>query len=233
MAMVGNGTGGNNLSRTTNLPTIYSSTMMGWIYPTAFGALNTCVCNGAASGGNFYAAGVGASSGNKVAVYAGVSLAYGTTILTTNTWYHIAITVAGTGAGQTLVYLNGVQEISTQAGTGFTAAKHLVGDSAGGDPVTGRVAAIKLYNGVLTADQIKEEMRCYAPVNLTNLLSWHPLFNHTDTGQYGTAYTIAGTVTTAQGPPIPWTLRPARALVRAAVTPTGSILRQVMQHMGG
>lgn len=217
MAAVMNGTGGNNLSRTTNLPSIYSCTMMGWVFPTSFvaGGIGTCCANGA-SGGNFYCVGVTSSSGNKVAVYTGGGTMVGSSVLTASTWIHLAITVAGSGAGQCIGYLNGVQEISTAAVASLTATTHYVGDSAGGDPLTGRVGAVKIYNGVLTADQIKQEMRSYMPVNTTNLVSWHPLFAHTDVSQYGATYTVNGTVTTAQGPPITWSVAPTRGIRLAA-----------------
>ena len=49
------------------------------------------------------------TSGNKIEIYDGGSAYTGTTSLTTNTWYHIALSRSGTSLK---VFLNGIQEIS-------------------------------------------------------------------------------------------------------------------------
>ena len=49
------------------------------------------------------------TSGNKIEIYDGGSAYTGTTSLTTNTWYHIAVSRSGTSFK---VFLNGTQEIS-------------------------------------------------------------------------------------------------------------------------
>jgi Concanavalin A-like lectin/glucanases superfamily len=195
------------LSRTTNLPAMTTFTVMGWLSPAAFpaaGGLGGLYSHGSAAGGSFYAIGVGNSSGNKLAIYTGTALVYGATILTTNTWVHAAMTVSGTGANQQIAYLNGVQQITGTAASGFTAVALIVGTTAGGDPLNGRGAALKVYGAVLTADEIRTEMATYLPTRLANLLSWHPMLLHTDTAQYGTTWTAAGTLTTEPGPPIAW-----------------------------
>lgn len=200
------------LSRTTNLPSATAHTLMAWAYAVTIpgsGQLGAVLSIGVAPiSGNFY--GIGFSN-NRLGIYnanGGAVNATGATGVATATWYHITQTVAGTGANQMIGYLNGVQELTTTSAASFTATTLFVGHTAGDDTLNGRVAAVKIYGAVLTAEEIKAEMRTYLPLRLTNLLSWHPLLLHTDTAQYGTTWTTGGTLTTEVGPPIAWT-RPA------------------------
>jgi len=224
MAIRFDGGSSTQLTRTTNLPSATAHTFLTWAYPVTIpgaGVLASAVCIGPAPiSGLFYAIGVGNT--NRVGIYNannGALNATGATVVSTNTWYHLAQTVAGTGTNQMIGYLNGVQELTTTSAGTVTASTLYAGNSAGGDPFNGRMAAIKIYGAVLTADEIRLEMRSYLPVRFANLLSWHPMLTHTDTAQYGTAWTAAGTLTTEQGPPIAWSLRTpstARAFAVAA-----------------
>src|SRR4029453_3840258 len=83
------------------------------------------------------------------------------------------------------------------------------GSDVAGEWLNGCAAALKVYNVVLTADELKKEMRCYTPVRTDNLNGWYPMLLHTDLGQYGPAWTAGGTLATENGPPIAWSLRPS------------------------
>jgi hypothetical protein len=120
----------------------------------------------------------------------------------------MAMTCSGTGAGALLIYGEGVLNQTLTADAVVTAASIYVGNDQGSDACNCRVAGIKVYSAVLTADEIKAEMRVYMPVRTANLLSWHPMLLHTDVSQYGATWTVGGTLATEQGPPIAWSLRP-------------------------
>src|SRR5262245_61278726 len=152
--------------------------------------------------------------------------AFGAT-LALATWYHVAMVFDDT-ANTLTSYLNAVQDQQITGMTGtFTPGFEAIGNfDVGTYPnfVNGRVAAVKLYTGVLTANEIAAEMRSYLPLRTANLHSWLPL---RDVGEQGTNYggtgnfTAAGTLTTEDGPPIPWTLRPTAARrFAAAAAPT-------------
>jgi len=197
------------LSRTTTLPTATTCTLMCWVYPVAAATFATAVSLGVArlGGAAFYGMGPGVgSSANHFHCFGGNGApeVYGALTYTTNTWYHMALTVAGTSANQMLGYINGVLDITATATTGVSSNTLLIGTSAGDDAMNGRAAAVKVWGAVLTATEIKAEMQQYVPQRTANLLSWHPLLLHTDTAQFGATWTANGTLTTETGPPIAW-----------------------------
>lgn len=230
---------GDRLTRTATLPTMTSFSLLAWALVSVSAGFTGALAHGLNADGsqNFYSVGLGNSGGLKLNTYPGDASVgyYGTTVLATATWYHIALTCAGTGTNQFLAYLNGVAEITRTATAVSTAGRLMVGDDQGGDPFNGRVAAVKIYSAVLTADEIKQEMRSYMPVRTANLNTWSPLLVSTDVGNYANtgAWTVGGTLTTEDGPPIAWSLRPASRWRRAtAAAPTGApqqniITRQV------
>lgn len=213
-------TSGNQLTRTTNLPTITSFSLLCWAYTTNSSAAFAGALALGSTGANFYAVGIALSSTIKLYVFNGGGNNYGTSTIGVNTWAHVALTVAGTGAGQCLGYVNGVQELSVSGATGPTAATMYVGNTAGSDLFNGRVTAVKVYSAVLTADEIKQEMRSIMPVRTANLNTWSPLLTQTDVANYGGAagaWTVGGTLTTENGPPVAWSLRPQHRRLQPAV----------------
>jgi hypothetical protein len=136
---------------------------------------------------------------------AGASAFTGTTSLSLSTWYHAAMTCAGTSAGQLLGYLNGALEISNgQSGAVQTSAAVSFGAVPDGDPLDGRLAGFKMWGAVLTASEIQQEMRSLAPVRTANLAMWSPLLASTALQDYtGTGtWTVNGSPTTEDGPPV-------------------------------
>jgi len=202
-----------DLRRTTVLPSQTTCTLMAWFnwaVATAPGSVGAVVSIGVnTSGANFYSIGPSNFGGNlRLFLWNSVSNVMGTTPLVTDVWYHGTLTCAGTGANQLISYLDGVQSSTATAMGSITAARIMCGQSVGDDAFNGRIAAIKIYGAVLTADEIKAEMRAYVPVKTEGLLSWHPMLLHTDLAQYGATWTATGTLATEVGPPIPWSVRP-------------------------
>jgi concanavalin A-like lectin/glucanase superfamily protein len=203
-------TAGDYLTRTTNLPSPTSFTHMVWASLTV-----DMDAPGTALGfGSFGAFLLGVSDdGTTLSAYDSYNEALGST-WTLGTWKHLAIAVSGSGAGQALFYADGAVFATLDGHAEFTATALRLGahpHPAADLLFNGRLAAHKLYDIALTATQIQQEMRQYVPVSTTSLNAWAPLLLHTDLKDYSGAardYTGSGTLTTEDGPPIPWARQP-------------------------
>jgi hypothetical protein len=214
------------LSRTTNLPTIASFAVLGWFYPTSFSTYNIVFTYGGSSGAAYTAqldSGAFLGDPGSLEVYNGSS-AYNSgslgTVLPLNAWSHVAMTVSGTGAGQFLCYLDGALNITGNAAT-ISSQKILIGnDTSGTGNVASRFAAVKVYGAVLTAAEVQQEMRQYLPVRTANLNTFLPLCGPAsefpvDFSGNGFAMTAGGTLTSEDGPPIPWKRGRSRLILPA------------------
>lgn len=216
---------GESLTRTANLPSATSATLMGWFkISTDRNTYTAMMAFGPSSPGNYYAV-MTDVDGTTMALWNGGTFPTGTN-LTAGTWYHLAMTVNGAGGGTLLSYVNGVQDISSSTIGGLTLATIYFGNDVDGDWLNGCYAAIKVYDAVLTADEIKQEMKTYLPVRVTNLNWFWPGILHTDTSDYGgngRNATVNGTLATEDGPPIAWgsggAFFPYAAAAAATVTP--------------
>ena len=132
--------------------------------------------------------------------------------LTVGVWYHIG--VVRSSATSCVVYLNGVLDITHTndvTSRSWTALVNRVGVQSNDTfPLNGRVAALKMWDTNLTEAEIQQEMRQFLPFRTNNLHTWTP-FTDTSTGTdfldySGNArnWTEAGSVTSEDGPPIPW-----------------------------
>ena len=196
-----------SLSRTTNLPTWGTLTMMGWFMlvtdrntASTFYTFNTatqpkCLLEA----GN---------DGVTLTHWNGTTETAGTT-LSTGTWNHIATTVNGTGSGAVTIYLNGVQDMNVAGGgAGTSSAWYIARSEAANEYIDGRSAAIKLWDAVLTVGEVRQEMPFYTPQRQTNINGWYPMWDATsvatDQSPNARALTTAGTFATEDGPPIVW-----------------------------
>jgi hypothetical protein len=159
--------------------------------------------------------------------------------LTVGTWYHLAYTHAGTGAGNLLGYVNGVLDI-TAAGmsnaTLGTASRLWFLNDADAEPLNGCVAAIKVYNGVLTAAEIAVEMRSFRPVRTAGLILWAPCVdrvkadNLIDLSQTVNLTETGTAIAVEDGPPIPWGGTYEDDAVPAAAAPGGGSVLLLVNH---
>jgi len=211
------------LSATTNLPTITGFTIMGWFLRSGTGqsapGYEAVIGFGGASTGNKYACYFRTAGAATFAVTEWTTDFTGSAI-SDNTWYHVAMTVAGTGANQLKGYLNGVLDATGNGSAGITAAQlQILGDAAG-EWFNGKCAAVKIYNAVLTVDEIALEMRQYLPFRTANLNRFIPGIDSTTLDYSGSAnnLTAGGTLAFEDGPPIPWRRGRARIFIPAAAT---------------
>lgn len=212
------------LSRTSNLPSITGFTMMCWARWTSYTGWHLVLVYGhATTSGNYYAMGTSATTGpNNLIVTSPAGLTTSGATPTTGTWYHICQTVSGTGAGNHLGYRDGSLVATNAGSTSPTAGKIWVGNNQDTDYHNGDVCAVKIYDAVLTATEIQQEMRQIAPVRTANLNTWLPLVDGSATVDYsGNGYnmTSGGTVTFTSNPPVPWRCGARRFVFPASAAP--------------
>lgn len=165
-------------------------------------------------------------SGTAGGLWNGSGYTYGGTI-NTGTWYHIAISCAGTGATDLKGYIDGV-EVASMTGASHSAAIFTIGAWPGPfQKFDGKMAGFKLFNSVLTAAQIKQEMRALRVLTShSNLKAWLPWINNSDfthdlSGNGVWAEQGTGSFTSVQGPPISWGAPlPFSTVIAAAAAPT-------------
>jgi hypothetical protein len=209
-----------SLSRTTNLPTITSFTLMGWFRLTSgnAGQFSTFFAHGGSASSSYYFVGEVQPGLHFGTVVNGTAVTG--SAITADRWYHVALTVNGTSGSNVLAYLNGVVDVTTTAAT-VTAQKLWIGNQADGDWLNGNAAAIKLWNRVLTIDEIIAEMPYAVPMDWSGLNAAYPLGNGWElascglvipkgtsarwpdiSAQIGNEWTEAGAIDTENGPPI-------------------------------
>jgi hypothetical protein len=192
---------GDELRRTTNLPPITGFTMMGWFrilddnhsYSTMLGL-------GHPSSSNGYLALMCCGNGwRQLMAWNGRGLVAGSN-LALGTWYHVAMTVSGTGGGQFKVYLNGALDITFDGSPDITPERMSLGNDSHNEWLDGNAANVKIYDAVLTQSEIAQEMTGAAPVRTASLNSWYPIQSATDANiDYsgnGRTLTISGALTT-------------------------------------
>lgn len=198
---------GDGLSRTANIPTITSFTMMAWVYWVSFNTVGCAFAFGASSGSNYYE--LYTTNTGLLRTYNGGSDTSTGVTLSSATWMHLAITVAGTGGSQFLIYKDGALA-STQAGNTIpTAAKMWIGNDNDTEWASARFAGIKIYSAVLAAAEIANEMQTILPQRYANLNGWYPTFPGAterllDYSGSGNNWTAGGTLTDEDPPPVAW-----------------------------
>jgi len=224
--------GTEGLQRTSNNPAIANFTMMSWHYlnqlPSAAGRSFGLMMHGETSTSNFDWIILGANDpANAFECYVGGSSSTGSS-LSTGRWFHIAVTVAGTGANQVKAYFNGALDMTKNGDSTISSQVLRVGNATGSEGTVGRYAAVKVWTGVLTQAEIQDEMRYYVPQKLAGLNSFAPGTEYTgttagrDRSGNGYDFTVLGGVNLADGPPILWSPQWRRGrVITAAAPPSG------------
>lgn len=129
---------------------------------------------------------------------------------TQDVWFFFSMKCSGTGAGS----LNGIYiengsttyETASKAGANFTADYTQLSDIS--YEWSGDMAAIKLWNAVLTDEEIYNEQWSYRPKRTADLDKWSPFVDGSETTfvdfSLGENWSESGTITAADGPPISW-----------------------------
>lgn len=138
----------------------------------------------------------------------------GSTNISTNTWYYVELVRSSTTS--LIAYLNGVSE-ATQTNAASTQTSNRmdfgVHPQFSSDDFKGRIAAIKIWDGALSAEERANERWTYQPARYSNLNLWSPCFAGSgertrDYSGNGRDWTAGGTLTDADGPPLRWGFSP-------------------------
>src|SRR3990167_4213337 len=213
-----------SLTRTTNLS--YPISILGWVYVSVdVNAESGFFSIGASSGSRYIKVGVDLSGTNtNLLLWDGSGVVNGSNI-SLGTWYHLALVVEGLAtADDALVYLNGVLDITNPNPSDLSVASLLwLGNTNESQFLNGRIAAVKIYDDILTPAEIINEMRQILPFRTGNLNSFYPLNNisedEIDFSGLGRTLTVGGTLTTEDGPPIPWKVGRYRILIPVSSGP--------------
>lgn len=215
MALRWTGGAGSRYIRTTGIPALDSWSASLWFRITTLTSggsdLNTLIRLGDVSGNTFYEL---CESGSKIKVYDGSHNA-GTSTIITNTWYHAAIVAANiAGARHLTAVFSGVQEVSFDSATTFTPQNFTVGDSQTNDPLSGDIAALKIWNVALSVGEIQNEMLYYMAKRAEGLIGLYPFMASplgealVDMSGGAFDWTAQGSAPTIiDGPPINWAPR--------------------------
>lgn len=148
--------------------------------------------------------------------------------LTVGGWYFLAIKCDGStvtgyaiAAGETAV-----TKASVTTSIPFGTTNRLwFGSNVWAEGWNGLIAAVKVYDAVLTDNEVMAEMNQYLPVRTANLNSFYPFLTKEDAGDYsgnGRTLTLTGTVANEDGPPIAWSrARGRRMFIPAAAGGSG------------
>lgn len=216
------------LARTTSLPPITTFSILCWAYLSVDRNSYSEVMTFGNTTSLFYQFG---TQGDGVTLGSFNGSTEGTgTAWTVGTWKHLAMVVAGTGAGQFVCYQDATVATTLAGNASVPAQRLTLGSNFGtsSEWFNGRIAAVKIYSVALTQNEVAQEMRQYLPARLVNLNMWCPFLLHTDLKDYsgaGLSWTSdGGALATEDGPPIPW-MRPVpgcrRRAATAFVTPQG------------
>jgi hypothetical protein len=130
----------------------------------------------------------------------------GTTALSTNTWYHVAIVRSANNSR--IAYLNGnveVNHVSDISGRPAPSRNEIGGlTTSNADVINARFSGVKMWSEALTREEILAEMNWLYPVRWSRLYLCAPLRSgHNDVFDVsgnGRHLSIFGTLTTAAGP---------------------------------
>ncbi len=195
------------LSRTTDLPATASFTMMAWVRlvvdTNSFSAIFHYGRNDTTADDEEMWLQTNTDGTTLNLDVPGASIVLGSA-LTVGTWYHLAVVKSGTAY---TAYLNGTSDI-TATGNAPTSARLDVMNDQWVEQLNGRMCAVKIYEAALTQAEILNEMRSYRPKRTANLYGWWPMLSAgdgaVDYSGNGRDWTVGGTLTTEDGPPVSW-----------------------------
>lgn len=218
-------------TRTTDLPSAVTFTAMGWFrlasdrnaqgrYFEWTGPTNVAYMRVTSTGTTLS---VGSNSGASSGA-----------ALTVGQWYHLATTfVENTTTTGHKAYLDGVQNINRDSPATLGALSTLSLGNAATFWVDTDMQAIKIWNAVLTVDEIKNEMRSVMPVRYADLYGWWPMLDtasdEVEFSGRGRNWTVAGTPTNGNHAPVSWWNRNPRRILTPP-PPAGGLSIPVAMH---
>jgi hypothetical protein len=221
------------LSRTANLPSITAFTVMARVMRrgNGSGTWETAFSVNETSGGAYYSAYIQSMSLGPVFSITNWAAESGGSTIANNAWYHLTMTVAGTGAGQFLGYFNGALDVTLAGNTAVNTFGSLqVGSNTDAEWGNIRIADLRVWSAVLSAKEVQREVYSPVPVRWRNINGWYPMAHHStarlDYSGRGNHFTAAGSPTTEPGFPWPlsWYQRRSRVFVAGGAPPADTTL---------
>lgn len=160
-------------SRTTNLPTAGGFTWCGWV---SLSVDRNSTSNPFSYGPNTAAqkAMETDATGTKLNLWDGTNLTAMVTDMQVGMWYHLAFSWNGSVM---VGYVNGLIEATSPSTATNPSTKIYFGNSVSNEFINGRLAHYRIWNAVLSQQEIAKEMRSTVPVRTASLNSWYPLDN--------------------------------------------------------
>ena len=221
---------GDFIRRTTALPSDQAFTICGWAYATSLGAWEFLV--EFSQGGGAYTLLGWTETPEMCVVIAPGNIFTFPSSPAVNTWYFWAL-VSKPGAAS-YYKAHGywatpgaafVETADTTDATTWAAAIQLaVGNNQWDEYFIGYIAYVKVWDAVLTAAELYQEMYTARPQRYANLHLWTPLWGSGDVKDYsgnGKDWTAAGTLTTQHGPPVGYGAPVYYSYTAAAAPPAG------------
>lgn len=177
-------------------------TAMFWFLLDTVEVVNQGIFGRAGTGNASVAVG---STGRLSLQVTGYGYDYGS-ILTLDTWYHLAATRSGTSHE---VFIDGVSDMTLTGNTNTRDTITVGHDTEYGLEMDGRIAAIKVWDAVLTPAEINNELYFFTPLRTSGNQIWTPLVadetvNFRDYSGNAADWTEVGTIDAGEGPPITW-----------------------------
>ncbi|WP_171074090.1 LamG domain-containing protein [Nonomuraea basaltis] len=127
-------------------------------------------------------------------------------------WTYVALSATSNpGQARTAIRAAGSTTFAggspSQANITVNAATLRIGDGqAASEWLNGSIAAVKVWDQELTADELQQESWTYMPQRTAGLRGWYPLLTNTTTDLSGSGQTLTGGTDAAldDGPPISW-----------------------------
>jgi hypothetical protein len=173
-------------------------TIEAWVFRTASGATHTIAAKGASTPTGWV---FQISSADKLVFIDTSTSITGTTSLSANTWYYVAVVRAGTGASQTTLYVNGTSDGTGTSSTTFsqTDAMRIGTDRSAANGFAGYVSNLRLSNTNLTISSTPT-------TPLTALGS--TIFLSCGYNRFVDGSSLASAITVGSGSPTPQTFQP-------------------------
>jgi hypothetical protein len=198
---------GDRLSRTTTVMNHNAAyTMCGWINLVSAGSIRNPM--GLTASTSIDAIGL-TTTPRFARTVGGTASAFGPNPAATATWYFIAIRRNSTTSFQAFVDTTAsavsATDVSARAATDLMFLANRTDQT-----VNWIMAGIKAWDAALTDAELAEEMLTIRPKRFDNLWAYWPLWDAADVFDYsgnGRNWTINGSLTTADGPPVGWGAR--------------------------
>lgn len=198
------------LSRTSSLLNYNANyTLSFWVKFNALTTFDTlsCMSDGTANNRELFL--LDTTTGNKLALRVNVGGAQttttGTTVLSTGTWYHVAL--VRSSATLLTCYLNGASEVTNTRDVTTRAAIsdwRIALDQGGANPGNIETAYMKAFTAALSVDQINSERWAARPFYPGGLHAWWPMVagaaRNDDFSGAGRSWTENGSVSSTDGP---------------------------------